>query len=171
MNSSRRPLEIFLANVKSSSSFQCRNDEILFAEIYFILYDILGHNTKNCDSMNMCEINGCQQSHHPLLHSEKDQAVYSESTHLEAATNHHEQDEYNEGTLLRAQDQELNSGSVHAHRHGGTYFHIVPVELFSKGEKIDTYAFLDSGCNMRMIENTLMNKLCFKGPSHSLKLK
>lgn len=68
-------------------------------------------------------------------------------------------------------NHEPSGGSVHLHRSGGSYFQVVPVVLLNGEEKVETYAFLDNGSNITMVERSLMDSIRVKGPSQSLKLK
>lgn len=132
------------------------------------------HTIKNCGSKTRCGEGGCKQIHHSLLHSEKDeQREKKMERNLEQqSTNHHElTNENDEIKLPDAIATTSSDANVLVHSNEGTKFQIVPVTLSNGEDEIRTYAFLDSGSKVTMVEDSLMKKLRIKGPKQPLKLK
>ena len=110
-----------------------------------------------CRKQSRCGINGCDKKHHPLLHSERV--------------------EENKNLVLQSN---LESGTVHQqttmvcnnHQHEcSVLFRIVPVTLYNGTNKVDTYAFMDEGSSVTLIEGHLANQLQLAGPRELLCLK
>ncbi|XP_062711590.1 uncharacterized protein LOC134289586 [Aedes albopictus] len=114
------------------------------------------HGTRPCKQQGSCGTEGCQLRHHPLLHAETRQ-------HQSAAEN--EQDK---------SDSSVSSGEgVNAHHSTGksTLFRIIPVQLYWNGKSVETFAFLDDGSSMTLIEQSVAVRLGIdNGEPHSLGL-
>ena len=103
------------------------------------------HNVRvRCQESVQCGINGCDRKHNQLLHNP------STST---PATNIVEQ------------------SYTHQQPKSSTYFRIVPVTIYCHSTAIDTYAFLDEGSSLTLIEEELANQLGVRGEPESLCLK
>lgn len=103
------------------------------------------HLQFRCPSNKTCDENGCTKRHHRLLHNE--------------ATN---------------KDIEKTAASCHAHKpttSSTILFRIVPVTLFNRSKEINTFAFLDDGSSLTMIEESAAAELQLEGAPESLCLK
>ncbi|XP_053692049.1 uncharacterized protein LOC128740530 [Sabethes cyaneus] len=103
-----------------------------------------------CRQQNKCGINGCIYLHHPLLHSEKTDASRRFSQ-AEAAT----------GT----------SCNVHQAQTNDVLFRIVPVVLYGPSKMVETYAFIDDGSELTLMEHSLAQELGLQGSQKTLCLK
>ena len=102
------------------------------------------HNYKFCKASKKCGVNSCEAKHHPLLHRE----ISSINTQtIEAGCNTHRQ----------------SSHSV--------IFRVIPIKLYGKGTMVETYAFLDDGSSLTIMEDDLANELQLKGFPEELCLK
>lgn len=137
------------------------------------------HILKNCGSIVNCGINGCKQPHHKLLHSEKGEhedltlgeenskETTSQNVQLHSAastsTNHEKTTEI---------ENETEGERIMVHCNKNSKFQIIPIYLSNGNDKrIKTYAFLDSGSEITIVEDKLMKKLSISGPVEKLKLK
>jgi len=99
-----------------------------------------------CRSRKTCNINNCRERHHPLLHAEQ----LHRAEHPRQPT-----------------APELESSHILAHRHADqTNFRIVPIKIDYKTEQINTFAFLDEGSSVTLIEETIFQQLGVTGVPH-----
>lgn len=96
------------------------------------------HVGRNCRNISECGISGCTSRHHPLLH-----ANHANPRILERAGNH----------THRSQNNPKNP----------LLFRVVPVTLSGPQKTIKTYAFLDDGSHLTLIEEALTKELGVKG--------
>ncbi|XP_055614291.1 uncharacterized protein LOC129760657 [Uranotaenia lowii] len=85
-----------------------------------------------------CVINNCQKRHHRLLHFEP---------------------QVNQSTA---------SVNVHREISSSTLFRMLPVLLIGPKAKVETYAFLDDGSSVTLLERAIADKIGAEGPSTSL---
>ncbi|XP_058456935.1 uncharacterized protein LOC131434288 [Malaya genurostris] len=101
----------------------------------------------SCKQAKPCSTDGCTYLHHPLLHDRGDNRSDEPSIHpIESNCNVHQ-----------TQSEIL--------------FRIVPVILHGPTKTIRTYAFLDDGSELTLLERDLADELGLKGPTSSLCLK
>ncbi|XP_062699124.1 uncharacterized protein LOC115261638 [Aedes albopictus] len=102
------------------------------------------HGQRPCKQQGNCGMEGCQLRHHPLLHVEyQKQQVTSEL-------------ELNAGSV------NVSSGEgVNAHHSTGnaTMFRIIPVKLSWNEKSVETFAFLDDGSSMTLMEQSIADRL------------
>ncbi|XP_062550790.1 uncharacterized protein LOC134215671 [Armigeres subalbatus] len=103
------------------------------------------HGRRSCRNASVCGINECEYRHHRLLHANKYAPTLSTPV---PAENH---------THLQVKQQVL--------------FRIIPVTLYGPRETIDTYAFLDDGSSLTLIEDSLAEQLGAIGTNEPLCLK
>ncbi|XP_055585318.1 uncharacterized protein LOC129738158 [Uranotaenia lowii] len=99
------------------------------------------HGRRACRVKGVCGIDGCKNRHHTLLHS--------------------------------SNEDKANVGQTFTHRLFDTaaLFRIIPVTLFSKDRQIATYAFLDEGSDLTLIESDLVSGLGIRGSPNPLCLR
>lgn len=80
---------------------------------------------------------------------------------------------YRHHTLLHKQLKAAESLSVNNHLHEcySNLFKILPVKLHHRGKCVDTFAMLDDGSSVTLMETQLADKLELKGTAQSLCLK
>ncbi|XP_038116949.1 uncharacterized protein LOC119769121 [Culex quinquefasciatus] len=105
---------------------------------------LVAHSRWPCKS-DPCGVQGCQKKHHPLLHYEQ---APTEAKRSEPAT----------------------SGVVALHRQPtiSTLFRMLPVTLYGKKGKVNTFAFLDDGSSVTLLERKLAATLGLEGKQASL---
>ncbi|XP_075161362.1 uncharacterized protein LOC142234165 [Haematobia irritans] len=117
-----------------------------------ICKNCLNIHRRICNLNRYCGVNGCEARHHPQLHG------YNTATDTQFFT---------------------NTAEVHSHhkavpayrRNGETLFRIIPVRIYGTDRHIDTYAFLDEGSSITLMEEGIVSKLGLKGIKESLCLK
>lgn len=115
---------------------------------HHICRNCLGFNHDYCRSRRRCGKNGCMARHHELLHN--DRVVQPETT--------------------------IHSGSdragCHTHRsEANMLFRIVPVIIYGPNAKVETFAFLDDGSSLTLLERSLVDELNIKGNHRPLWLE
>ncbi|XP_055615004.1 uncharacterized protein LOC129761310 [Toxorhynchites rutilus septentrionalis] len=103
-----------------------------------------------CRQQGKCGVNGCSYLHHPLLHVEKIEVDRS-FPHTDAATN--------------------TSCNVHQSQTNEVLFRIVPVVLYGPSKMVHTYAFIDDGSELTLIEHSLAKELGLQGSQKTFCLK
>ena len=103
-----------------------------------------GHAIKDCE-VNACGINGCIKKHNRLLHSENQMEESNQAVKVSAATIN--------------QSNEVTS-----------FLQIAPVSIQSAGNRLNTYAFLDSGSTVSFIIQGVKEKLRAQGTDVTLNI-
>nr|XP_029719109.1 mucin-17-like [Aedes albopictus] len=102
------------------------------------------HGRRPCKIQTVCGVEGCQQRHHQLLHS--------------SAQKQRPSGKEGQNTIKQSDN---SGGGLNAHRatKKSTLFRIVPVKLSWKGKSVQTYAFLDDGSDMTLVEQSIAERL------------
>ncbi|XP_053686372.1 uncharacterized protein LOC128735917 [Sabethes cyaneus] len=109
------------------------------------------HGRRSCRNSVQCGINGCTFRHHPLLHSNRNNQLSGGSgrpkvvTSIETAGNH----------AHRMPDQSL-------------LFRIIPITLYGPKKTVRTFAFLDDGSSLTLVEEELARNIGASGISAPL---
>ncbi|XP_058811014.1 uncharacterized protein LOC131675898 [Topomyia yanbarensis] len=114
------------------------------------------HNS-SCRQKRSCGINGCTYLHHPLLHNSK--RLESEATTSGSLS-----------SLTHGGNLE-NSVNIHQARTSGVLFRFVPVVLYGPSKEVHTYAFIDDGSELTLLEQGLADELGVSGQIAPLCLK
>ncbi|XP_073836062.1 uncharacterized protein isoform X2 [Musca autumnalis] len=117
----------------------------------------LNRHRRKCFIYKECGIDGCVAKHHRLLHKYVDQQQTSsgQSRAISAANTTSE-------TINSHSTKEQNRSS---------FFRILPVRLLKKKGFINTYAFLDEGSSVTLIERDVFDLLDLEGVEEPLCLK
>lgn len=121
---------------------------------------------KDCGLDTRCGENGCLKPHHPLLHREGNDKAHTEPSGHSAVVQESSSEEPKE-----QRGGEAKNVSVHAQNSCCT-FQIVPVFLSNGFDReVKTYAFLDNGSEVTLIDEKLAKELSLHGPKANLHLK
>ncbi|XP_055622986.1 uncharacterized protein LOC129766479 [Toxorhynchites rutilus septentrionalis] len=107
---------------------------------------LVPHGKWPCKTTRACEVNGCTVYHHPLLHS--GQQIDNTSASRSSAV-----------------------VSVHQQRQSSILFRVIPVVLYGKRSRVDTFAFLDEGSSVSLIDKDLIDQLGIEGEDQPLCLQ
>ncbi|XP_055633071.1 uncharacterized protein LOC129773484 [Toxorhynchites rutilus septentrionalis] len=109
---------------------------------------LVPHGKRPCKSF-VCGIDGCEYRHHRLLHSTKSR------------------DRTNLG------EQAATSGTVTIHHNKGKciLFKIIPITVYGKNVSVDTFAFLDDGSELTLMDKKLSDQLGVEGKADPLCLQ
>ncbi|XP_055633369.1 uncharacterized protein LOC129773748 [Toxorhynchites rutilus septentrionalis] len=120
----------------------------------------LTNHRGSCKSAKPCGKNGCEYKHNRLLHND---AKDKRDTPMANSSNH------TNGQRPAVHDIE----SCNMHRGGSNYvlFQYIPIILYNQGIEIRTYAFLDSGSSLTLMEEGLAKQLHLSGEKHPLCLR
>ena len=106
-----------------------------------------GHNVQKCRETGVCGKDGCSRKHNPLLHNSASTNDSNCNTPENVVTCHNQRQQ------------------------GATLFRIVPVKLYGPETTLETFAFLDEGSSLTLIEEELANDLNLNGTPSSLCLR
>lgn len=97
-----------------------------------------------CKKKSQCGVEGCQYYHHSSLHrySNAENNISSSST----VNNNNNKDENTTGTIE----------VVNTHCDGikQVLFKIIPIKVFRNNKSVNTYAFIDEGSSISLMDNT-----------------
>ncbi|XP_055589277.1 uncharacterized protein LOC129741562 [Uranotaenia lowii] len=95
------------------------------------------HGRRPCKSSRTCEVNGCQEKHHSMLHIAN---VNSENTPTTstAVINLHQSEQ-------------------------STLFRMLPVTLYGNGRSVEVLAFIDDGSSMTLLDEDIASQLEIRG--------
>lgn len=121
-------------------------------------YGVCYNKNKNCS------VEGCQIKHHYLLHGSKGNvSTPSESEYEEELSR--EIEHVQESTDIRP-------FNAHNTDKQTILFKIIPVKIYGENNKmISTFAFLDDGSSVSLVEDELLDELNLKGETEQLCLK
>ncbi|XP_036334843.1 uncharacterized protein LOC118745501 [Rhagoletis pomonella] len=111
-----------------------------------------GHNTSNCRSRRVCDVDGCRRYHHRSLHES------SSSTQNTNATRSRIESQ----PVLNCRDAECRKGQ---------FFKYVPVSLFGPNGRADVFAMVDEGSAISLIEDNVASRLGLKSRRQPLTLQ
>lgn len=114
----------------------------------------LNKHKQRCAQNKLCGVNDCRYKHHPLLHR------HCNSTSVSFPTHHVPQ---NESIRSEAFNSHTNSDE-----YDRPFFRILPVSIHSENSSIDTFAFLDEGSSVTLLDKDLFESLQLKGVSDPL---
>lgn len=100
-----------------------------------------------------CGVDGCRFNHHPLLHSRAASVVTARQDTV--------------GESSHSTNQNIVQQNHHSTR-SFCLFRYIPVTLENNGKKVETFAFLDDGCQTTLMEAGLAQELDIVGPAESL---
>ncbi|XP_053686496.1 uncharacterized protein LOC128736038 [Sabethes cyaneus] len=110
----------------------------------------------SCKQQKQCGVNGCTFLHHPLLHKHE-----SQNANLSSSKQ-----------VLPAISTGSETASCNVHQgQSAVLFRIIPVMLYGPEKVVRTYAFIDDGSELTLMEQSLADELGIKGPKKQLCLK
>ncbi|XP_062710881.1 uncharacterized protein LOC134288963 [Aedes albopictus] len=119
----------------------------------------LGTHRGPCRSNDICGKNGCTFKHHRLLHNER-AGTYS-------ATRSSAESEQGENPSTNVSFNQLNC-NTHRWNEKSVLFQYIPVVLHHNGNTVHTYAFVDCGSHITLLEDELAADLNLRGEKHPL---
>lgn len=137
-----------------------RNKRWNFVKIHSLCKHCLRkHNGVCFNKDKSCNVKGCQLKHHYLHHKYDD----CESKQTNSAK------ETNEREKASNSVQNLNTHDIDKQK---ILFKVIPIRIYGKNNKVvSTYAFLDDGSSISLIEEDILKQLDLKGEAEQLCLK
>ncbi|XP_055918535.1 uncharacterized protein LOC129950632 [Eupeodes corollae] len=120
------------------------------------------HPQSRCRLNTLCGVKGCIYRHHPLLHKNTSDTVVTGTSTIEVQTT--------ETSQATSTDDANFNCNTHRSTHNIKY-RVVPVVLHAEQKHIATFAFLDDGSSLTMMEDSLAKELDLKGINQPLFLK
>ncbi|XP_017461425.1 PREDICTED: uncharacterized protein LOC108354765, partial [Rhagoletis zephyria] len=115
-----------------------------------------GHSTRDCRRRKTCTLDGCKRVHHKLLHdsTQKSAPVPEPSPALADLPN-----QGNKQSVLSCSNNLVKNKLL---------FRILPVTLYGKDKSVNTYALLDEGSSVTLIDSALVQELGLRGHQRKL---
>lgn len=132
---------------------KARNDIAFSKKLCLACLSFTNHVMRDCKSAKKCGYGGCKSRHHRLLHQD--------STKNENSSTPKEVEE-NVQDVVEIYHQQTNKSN--------NFYPIIPVILGNGNKLFETYAFLDTGAGVSLIDETIADKLGLKGVTKTLKL-
>ncbi|XP_059224765.1 uncharacterized protein LOC131997912 [Stomoxys calcitrans] len=130
-----------------------------------------GHQVKFCHTKRRCGVNDCPKPHNNLLHSTLSQSQpepATEPTHLSTTGG----TQNNRTVTSEAQRPQTERRNCHAaHSPDNVLFQILPITLYGQHKTISTYAFIDDGANVSMLDLEIARELELHGEPEHLELQ
>ncbi|XP_043069090.1 uncharacterized protein [Drosophila bipectinata] len=145
-----------------------------------------GHMSRFCRKSRGCNVLGCQMRHHHLLHEvperskrppvadgghrrDLDRQPYRDGNNRRGVPRSVDSSERNHPTSAAVElpHRNLSIDSIGCH----LLFGILPVTLYGENTKVDTYALLDEGSSVTLIDDELIRSLNLKGESRQLNVQ
>ncbi|XP_070132548.1 uncharacterized protein [Drosophila bipectinata] len=135
-----------------------------------------GHAARSCDVHGECQINGCRRLHHRLLHEEDEGRRRPEQRGgFRRHNGGNQMSPVSRRSLERRAPQPAEAPvqtNLSIDVEGGRLlFRILPVTLYGAGRQVDTYALLDEGSSVTMIDNELRRDLGLQGEHRQLNVQ
>lgn len=126
-----------------------------------------GHKWKDCKAKRMCNIDGCKEFHHRVLHWKSTSSDAKSDTEKEL-----KQPKQDKRAASASTNSTSDSETTNYHKSSSVMYKILPVVLHgNNGESIETYAFLDDGSSVTLLDRELYDQLNVKGIQRPLNLR
>ncbi|XP_067628641.1 uncharacterized protein [Eurosta solidaginis] len=119
-----------------------------------------GHSSRDCRNRKLCMTDGCQRRHNKLLHES------IRAMNVVATTPQNEPPLVGTTTLMEPMLSCLSDTT----KRQGLLFRVLPVTLYGPRKKVDTFAMLDEGSSITMMDRSLLDKLGIRG-EHNLNMQ
>ncbi|XP_017465378.1 PREDICTED: uncharacterized protein LOC108358509 [Rhagoletis zephyria] len=119
-----------------------------------------GHSSRDCRSRTLCMIDGCQRKHNRRLH---------EPNKATSAMPAPQSGKQMVGTT-NVMESMLSCSSDVANRQG-LLFRVLPVTLYRPRKQVDTFAMLDEGSSITMMDRSLLKELGINGKEYNLNMQ
>ncbi|XP_055540402.1 uncharacterized protein LOC129727039 [Wyeomyia smithii] len=106
-----------------------------------------------CAIKQVCGRNGCSYLHHKLLH---DDSRYQRNANSPPSTS------------LDATKNNTASCNTHVSKTSEILFRYAPIVVYGRGKSVHTFAFLDKGSSVTLMEHGLLEELGIEGESYPL---
>ena len=130
-----------------------------------------GHSSRNCRRKKKCSINGCERYHHPLLHQNiKELRSNSDADNTPAKQSQSFERNWDTDATKNKSNPVLSCQPA-CTQSSQLLFRILPVTIYGPNRKIATFALLDEGSSITMIDNELLQELGLTGKQSQLDIQ
>ncbi|XP_036327403.1 uncharacterized protein LOC118740011 [Rhagoletis pomonella] len=119
-----------------------------------------GHSSRDCRSRTLCMGDGCQRKHNKLLHEPSSAASAT-------VTQRREQQLVGTTNVMES----MLSCSSNSTKQQGLLFRVLPVTLYGQRYRVETFAMLDEGSSITMMDQGLLKKLGIGGHEYDLNMQ
>ena len=131
------------------------------------------HGRRTCRSNSRCGIDGCQTRHHPLLHSTASSSAKSDNylrRGSAGAPPNSTTPSARNPAHVAGPSRQATPAENHVHRSPkrSYLFRIIPITIHGHEKRVETFAFLDEGSNLTLVEEGLIKDLGVVGTPNPL---
>lgn len=130
-----------IANCKKFTSLN-RGDKWNVRRRYKLCKICLFKHSDECKKKSQCGVDGCEYYHHPTLHS------YS------SATSNNNDNNNNNQTVDSTEVINVHSGKFKQ-----VLFKLLPITVYGNKKEVNTFAFIDEGSSISLMEESLIIEL------------
>uniref|UniRef100_A0A2M4CVY8 Putative polyprotein n=1 Tax=Anopheles darlingi TaxID=43151 RepID=A0A2M4CVY8_ANODA len=114
------------------------------------------HRIQGCKEAKQCGINGCKGKHHKMLHVyNKTQNIQINKTQINSLRDDNPQIQDDEKAPVLNHQEVMKTSAIH--------YQILPVKLINGRMSFETYAFLDPGSSLTLLEENVARRLKLNG--------
>ncbi|XP_075157968.1 uncharacterized protein LOC142231235 [Haematobia irritans] len=126
-------------------------------------YCLITHGGE-CRKKKLCGKEGCQYYHHPSLH----RFSHVVNTENGETSNANEECVNNSHIVIEGEEAVHNS---HSEKAQNILFKIIPIKVYGKDKIIETFAFIDEGSSITLMDKSIANELKLEGVPNPLCLR
>ncbi|XP_075157943.1 uncharacterized protein LOC142231210 [Haematobia irritans] len=126
-------------------------------------YCLITHGGE-CRKKKLCGKEGCQYYHHPSLHR------FSHVVNTENGETSNANEECVNNSHIEIEGEEAVHNS-HSEKAQNILFKIIPIKVYGKDKIIETFAFIDEGSSITLMDKSIANELKLEGVPNPLCLR
>ncbi|XP_068158236.1 uncharacterized protein [Drosophila tropicalis] len=147
--------------IHSCPSFKAapHQQKMSFLKNHKLCQQCLNRHHQKCQREKVCGIRGSRSKHHPLIHEMQPTLEAAKSSSLKGPA------------MVTNVHTPKGNHTQRSRESGSTYFSVIPIQFINKTKVTNTFAFLDEGSALTLIDNKIFKQLGLNGVPDPLYLK